>query len=473
MITQVYLKPHVYSPAYNPIVWSFSSPEATRAGFSYVVDVYVNAATGSTTPTYRLKQRPNEAGVAIVDVSQIVQPFVDLTLFSAEEGYPDEYRRSGEITPTVFLKVGEEYAPATGAAINIFNGFGITGAPAYPIYALEVDGAPISVLPGALLPEEGIYSMAATGGYGYYQPYLMGGTGTVGQDYGLFLKRAPNSQTLALRDHHTLSFINWNYAVSPDVAKPIQGMLVSAYNLAGGLIGTTFYENTIFLGGGPNVATNYTTAFWVRENTMLTFRCGPADLGFTDAVGSYTVTAYYKASATGATGPQNVASETVTFTIDENCQDLYPTVRLSWLNDLGGRDYYNFDMFYELTSTAVQESYSQTNLNYNDYYPVVTTGNQPSANSAPNWQRGGTKLFNKIVDRKIQIQSNWLTQEWVDYLGGVPESPSIWAYVGDDPTPYTAKITSVDYTYKNIKQTKLVQATFSLDLSKPQPRQNY
>jgi hypothetical protein len=165
-----------------------------------------------------------------------------------------------------------------------------------------------------------------------------------------------------------------------------------------------------------------------------------------------------------------VASETVTFTLDTYCQDLYPVVRLSWLNDLGGRDYYNFNMFYEQTSSSTEDTYSQNPLNWNSTVPVVTNKN---GNTSLNWMRGGAKSFNKVVNRTFTIQSDWLTQDKVNFLGQVPESPSVWAYIGDVATPYTIIIDKADYTYKNVKQTKLVQATFVCKMTKTQPKQNY
>jgi hypothetical protein len=473
MITQVYAKPHVYSPGYNPIVWSFASDQSSQASFVYVVDVYINGATGSTTPTYRLKQKPNQAGVGMVDVSSIVQPFIDLTLYSAEEGYDLDYKNSADITPSVFLKVGEEYSPATGAPATIFNGFGITGAPAFGVYSLEVDGAPVSVLPGALPYQDGINSMAATGGYGFYEPYLMGGTGASGATGdGLFLKRAGNTQTLGPNDYHTLSFINWNYKYLPGSwGRPILGIRVNWYYGENDPFTGSYYPN-ITSGGGSNPDIYWDTATWNKDTTIMTFRCGPATLIPPPDIQFYEVWALYRSYQTTnpivSSGTQ--ASEKVRFYIDQNCQDLYPVVRLSWLNDLGGRDYYNFDMFYELTSTATQEQYSQTPLNWNSFYPVQ---NDSSSNTSANWQRGGPKIFNKVVGRQFKIQSNWLLQEDIDFLAGVSQSPSVWAYIGDDPIPVTVNVTNLEYTYKNVKQTKLVQASFDCQITKIQQRQNY
>lgn len=475
MITNITFKPHVYSPGYNPVVWSFLSNQNTNIDFSYVVDIYVNAATGSTTPTYTLKQRPNQAGYGMVDVSSIVQPFIELTNYSVEQGWNKNFRDSSEIAPAVFIKVGEEYIGGTGSTLTTFNGLGSTGAPAYFMGSLEQIGFPVSVLPGALPWEEAVASMADETTYGFYQSYMMGATGTASLPLpgGKFLKRDSNAITVGSADHHTLSFINWNYRFTPGTwGRPVQCMVYNAYGATGGLIQTTTYQNLIQNGGGPMSTPTYTGAQWNNYYyAMLTFRCGPKDLAITNPnIAYYTIQAYTKTTSTSSSTPQTIASELVTFTLDTNCQTLYPVVRLSWLNDLGGRDYYNFNMFYELTSNSTEQTYSQNPLNWNSSEPVVT---DPSANTSPNWMRGGAKSFNKVVTRTFTIQSDWLTQEYVEYLGAIPESPSVWAYIGDEVNPYTVIVEKADYTYKNVKQIKMVQATFVCKITKTQPKQNY
>jgi hypothetical protein len=77
-----------------------------------------------------------------------------------------------------------------------------------------------------------------------------------------------------------------------------------------------------------------------------------------------------------------------------------------------------------------------------------------------------------VVNRSFKIESNWVDQETLDFLGGVAESPSVWAYIGDEPTPYTLMIDNVTYTYKNIKQTKLTQVSYECKITKTQQKQN-
>jgi hypothetical protein len=466
MITDVYYKPHVYTGAYNPIVWSFKSDQSEQLDFTYVVDIYINGATGTV---YRLKQRPNPFGVGMVDVSPIIQPFVDYSDFAAEQGWSDNYRNSEDILADVYIKVGEEYSTGiTGAPLVMYNGQGALGNPSYTIYALEGSTNAVNALPMALPYEEAMNNMASTGNYGTLSDYVM----CAGEDK-LFLSRwngANGNNPISVRsnDRHTLTFLNWDYFAGGSYASPVQAMVIDQFGATGAL-GQLVIQNTISAGGGPQVTTNYTTATNARQSRMLTFPCGPVDLSLNPNTTFYYVSAWYKDSATTSTTPQAQTSEYVRFNIENPCLTLYPNVRLSWLNDLGGRDYYNFDMFFEQTNNSKGESYNQTPLNWSGFTPVST---DQDTNTYQNWLRGGAKSFNKVVSRKFKIESNWITQDVLDYLGGIPESPSVWAYIGDEPVPYTITIDNVNYTYKNIKQVKLAQASFDCTITKTQQKQN-
>ena len=79
---------------------------------------------------------------------------------------------------------------------------------------------------------------------------------------------------------------------------------------------------------------------------------------------------------------------------------------------------------------------------------------------------------NKVVTNNFAIQTDYLLQDEVDYLGAISESPSVWAYIGDDPTPYTVTVNTISYNYKLVKQVKLVQAIYDLTYTKTQQKQN-
>ncbi len=454
-ISAVNYNAHNYTPAYNPVMYSVTSDENGQIDFSYVFDIYVNGATGYT---YRLKQRPNPAGAGMIDLAPILQSYVELSNWTAEEGYDLRYRNFSEICPIYTIKVGEEYIGSDGN-LTIFDGAGATGAPNYNLRAYESSN-PGRAMPAALdFQDQQDHLSDYVTDYGYFDEYLMDGNGK-------FLKRQGNSITIQDNDVHTLSFINW-IDTEPTYSTAVQGINVEYFN-ASGSISSTFYQNITSNGGGPMTSPSYTSTTLDSDYVILAVKVGPRDLTIPSGCTYYEVTPYYKNSATAVTTPVAVAGETITFTFDTNCNDLYPPVRLSWLNDLGGRDYYNFTMKYERTSLSQESEYYQSVMDYSALKPVKEIADSINYQ---NWLRGGNKSYNKNVTQTYRIESDWVTQDEVDFLGGVPESPSVWAYIDGATNPVTVKVNNLDYTYKFVKQEKLVQASFDLTFTKIQQKQ--
>jgi hypothetical protein len=127
-------------------------------------------------------------------------------------------------------------------------------------------------------------------------------------------------------------------------------------------------------------------------------------------------------------------------------------------------------MLYEKSTSAPGDEYFQTPLNWSGQRPVAVSG--VDANLSVNFMRGGAKSFNKNVFQRFAIQSDWLLQDDVDLLGYISQSPQVWCYVGTDNSPETVQVMNIDYTYKLVKQVKLVQATLELMYTKVQQKQN-
>ena len=490
-ITTVHTKPHYIQAAYNPIIWSVTSDKVTETNFSYVFDLYVNGATGAS---HRIKQRPNPAGAGMVDVSTIMQAYCSLANFSFGESFlwltPKMYADANEVISSVYIKAGEEYVDPVTGVLTVYNGSGSAGAPAYNLYSQEDPTGPVRVLPAVLNPFASnieLYNQAqGTIGNSYWKDYVMGFV-----PGSKFLKTLGNTQYLTSEDYHTLGFINWNED-GLNYEKAVQLMQVKEYNSAGSLLATQNIQNITSLGGGPQTAANYTSQTETLAKDLLYFKCGPKDFASNATplnvnTAYYTVQAFMKSSATSSSTPGTAVSEIVTFYVDANCDpELYPRVRVSWLNYLGGRDYYNFTMKYEKTTDSPGESYTQTPLNWGSTTPMPASDDPILGDATALWNKGGDKSFNKNLKTTYVIESDWLSQEEIDALAGIAESPSTWIYVNskwidssawvgfdtNNTLPILVNVNNVKYTYKNVKQQKLVQASFELTFNKTTPKQN-
>ena len=314
MITNATYVPPVWSPAYNPIVYNFVSDENQQPDFFYVIELWVQeGSVAPVAPAYTLYQRPSPSGYGMVDISTIMQGFLNLANWTGGEGYSTQYRNFGpqggftdaQAICSVYLKIGERYV--SNGILTDFNGIGGTGAPQYDLYS-KFGSEPTRVIPSSLNYEDSVEHLAATGPYGYFEPYLMDGNGK-------FLTRMPSTQNIATGQTQTLSFLNWWDTSPGSYASAIQGMQIEYYTSAGTLISSTFYQNTAGSGGGPQTNSNYTTLTFDLPVAVLSFRCGPADITVPANTAYYLVTAYRKNSATSSTTPGVVASESMRFNV--------------------------------------------------------------------------------------------------------------------------------------------------------------
>ena len=475
-ITNVWTRPQLWMPGFNPVVFSFLSDKTTEIDFSYVVDVYVGAPTLPSvgSPTLRLYQKPSPSGNCMIDVSNIVQSYLNLSNFYGTEtgGAGPNYARYGNLlipgnnlwnaTASVYLIIGEQYV--SGGVLTMFNGSGAAGQPGYAIYS-AVGSEPARIWCGAIpYPESVANIMATSTANSFIAPYLMDGN-------GLFLTRLGTTQDIMSGQHHSVSFINyWDTAVGAPgtYASSVQGIEIIHYNAAGTPLSNQFIYNNTGAGGGPQTADNYTVTTFGITSAVLRFNCGTDKYPPPAGSAYYTIQAYRKNSATTSTTPGVACSSLYRFNITSPpCSDLYPVVRVAWLNDLGAMDYFNFTMLYEKSTASEYDTWFQTDLNWDGTTPYSATI------SGDWWLRGGPKVFSKIVTTRFVLQTDWLTQAQVDALGQIPESTLVWAYVGQNTDqPLAITITNTDYTYSNVAQQKLVQMTLECEWTKPQLKQN-
>lgn len=277
-ITSTLKSPPIWSPAYNPIVWEVQSDQVSQFKFRYVFDVYINDGT-----YLRYKIPANPAGSGLIDVSSLVQgsltvaqnlPFLSSLPFYSGEG----------LAARVYCKVGEEYAPSATSDPVLYNGLGVTGAPAYGLYA---DGdfrpAPNSTTPVvAWASGQGAnenYDYMLTSGEDILQ-YEMALGGITPDTGGKFLTRCPDSpQTIRSDEDFTLTWLNRNFETGATGYVFPYAMKVEYYN-EGSKTGESEYIATAANGGVwptcsalPPLATGASGP----ANLLYSFKINPSD----------------------------------------------------------------------------------------------------------------------------------------------------------------------------------------------------
>jgi hypothetical protein len=489
MITSVAYKPTVFSPAYNPIIWSVLSDKTQSIDFKYVFDIYVDDVKINT-----IKQRANPSGYGMIDVSSIVQAYLDYSNPGAQvtQGETSIDWTTGQLfannnlmSRKVYLKVGEEYT--LNGTTNIYNGItNQVGSPSYVVYSgnTAVPNTPVFTWSASIGDHEQQWNMQQTTASG-----IFGGNpfdGNKNYDHNLGLAYPLNFNELNIDaygfDKMVLSWLNITPNSTTIQNGPIYGF---RYILKDSVGGSFTYDRPLITSYGfgqrASCETLITSPVDYKYGLVHVLASPDNVIEALNYNGANPITSIeiqgFKQANPGQCAFGTACTQKVTVNIQDYCLNpLYERVRLSWYNTLGGRDYLNFTMFDEKNINTTQQNYEQEQMNWNLNTPVPLLASTPPINNLG--IRGGTKAYNKDVTITRKIMTDWLTQEQVDLLEGLQKSPQVMAYLHDpnntlaNDYPYTVNVMNSTYTTKNVRQTKLVQASFDIKYVTSQKIQN-
>ena len=502
MITTINYAPSYLQGAYNPIIWSVTSNKISEIDFKYVFDIYKDGVK-----IIRIKQRANPAGAGMIDISTLTQGYLLVNepnnpILQGEttidwQGLNHIYADNGTMSAHFEIYAGEEYT--SGGVTQIYNG--VTNVPGTPAFILRsataVSGLsiPVHVWPSSVEYRQQQWAMSnystISGAYGQDPAtgriYDHGLATTLydGLAYPLMFNKL--EQDLYPTDKMVLSWINW----SPYVTFPrriIYGFRFNWFNAAGALVRTDDKPCTAATGYDARaLCTDLILAQLEAKYDLIHVLASPLDLAYAVSDGTFTLPAGGRIEIQGYDAGIGVCilgdpiTEKITINLQEECEPaLYPRVRLSWLNALGGRDYMNFTMFTEKTIETTKSTYAQEQMQWSSTKPVQTGVTYPIQNLGID---GGDKTYNKQAKTTYKIMTDWLDQEQANLLESLIKSPQVIAYIhdgNDSPfTPgfgnefaYSVNVKQNSYATKNVRQTKLVQGTFDIEVALQQKLQN-
>lgn len=483
MITSVTYKPSRICGAYNPIIWTVLSNNINQPDFQYVIDVYINGNYIT-----RITQRPNPSGYGMWDVSAIVQTYTRVSSFTQgelETPNTQWFHDNESASCHVYCKVGERWGiNGVAGSFALRNGLAGDnfGPPAYAVYsAYATTNLEVTVLAASLEDHENLWTMQqpSTNGVWKLDPFnnniareWSGGLAyPLSNDYSL-------ERNVYNFDKGTLSWINYSPGTGNGL---IFGFRYRVYNAAGTLVLTTDIPLTTGNGMGPKAlcstvysiqpAAQYDLVHVNYSPSILASRTG---LAITD--GWSVIIQGHNYSNYSACTFGSAVTQPITINVENYCEQLYPRVRVSWLNEWGGRDYYNFTMYAVKTINTKSETYTQNQMDWSGNVPVPQlSSGYPPFGTLPT--QGGDKIFNKTATNTWRVQTDWLTQDEVNLIEGLQKSPMVIAYIYNGSSiansfPYSCKVKGEAYEVKLVKQDKLTQATFELDLNMTQSLQN-
>lgn len=484
MITTINYAPSYLQGTYNPIIWSVTSDEIAQPNFSYVFDVYINS-----TFQIRLKVKPNPAGAGMIDISQICEAnlkndiipetTIDTSLLSLI--FADNLNSCLK----TFVICGEEYGGV------LYNGLGGVGNPGYYLYARTIQNhynIPVHVWNSGLefrLQQDGMSNgILLSGGYGLLPSRAKSydwGDAVSNNTLAYPLSYNTLKQKVYYTDINVLSYINWTQYYNNLDDSYIAFMVLNYYDKFDNPIVTNLPLEVSNVNGfnQKNNCSDVVTSQLDPEYYILNAQCRLSSLidmisintgnSYTMSEGEYIeVQMFNHVSGNGCT-PDIPITQVSRFTMLEDCYTLYTRVRLSWLNDLGGRDYMNFTAFMEKQTSTTNDNYYQESMNWSALKPVTENVTNPNFNLQT---KGGEVIYNKQAMTSWTLNTDWLTQDEVNLLEGLQKSSNVIAYFNDSAynvaVPYSVRIGQTSYKTKNIKQVKLVQGEFEIFLNQNQ-----
>ena len=414
----------------------------------YISDTIPSSVTTTSTPTATFKTTPNNAGVGIFDLKQVVENYVSADNmaynFSEYKGvsttdntpHPihliDKYSRNKKAARWLTIQFKTQYTDASGDVVT-----------PEALFAVSVD---YQLFNGYLKYTDELSIFNNDFGFSL-------GNFNLSSPTDKFLTNAPKVQYANIEDYGTLAFLAPNDNLSY--------IKLTYYTSAGLPIGT---ENVDRL--GANGAYNGVYSSRIYQQLMY-FGCFPANLmrdGSSLFAGLVSVGTIQGGSIVvqAFSISQAISKE---YTIKINCPNLkgFESIRLCWLNQWGAWDYYTF----------TQKSIRSISTKGSTYEQLAGTWNE--AAYRVDSYKGGKKAFRVNATEKITMNSDFVSESENEMFEELINSPEVYILEGYQTDGSLSalnqyvkpvRLTTSSFTKKTVANDKLIQYTFEVEKSK-------
>jgi hypothetical protein len=426
---------------------------ANETRVKFVAEVYIGTSVASVSPSANtpigtFKTTPNNAGVGMFDLRNVVENYVKAdnmaadgsayktTVTSDSVRHPvhliDKFSLNTNLCRYMRVRFSVEYLVGTTVEIDTNTQVNSQGSIIFNGYVKHTD----------ILNKSG-----NNFGYSTSQFGLINATSE-------FLTNAPTTQYANLEDYGTMS------------------MFTSTTGLY--QIRLNYYDSDNTLLNADIVFRNSGTGAWSNpwsansEKQILHFGCFPGNLqnwasNFKALVGLGTIQGGY---ITVEAQKQNSDEISKLYTIKLNCPNGkgYEPIRLCWLNQWGAWDYYTF----------TQKSIKSTSTSGATYNQLAGTWNESLYR--PDSYKGGKKAFRVNATEKITMNSNFVTEDEAVIFEELINSPEVYLLKGYTSPAETksvlnqyvtpVRLLTSSFTKKTIANDKLMQYNFEIEKSK-------
>ena len=424
--------------ANSDVLYVVTSNSSSLGTFKYVVDLIETPGSYPDDLITSLKQSPNPSGIGVFNLGRVVlnkisgDPFYTTNMFQRAVNSINRYQ----------IYFGEEY----GSPLERYDGNGNTGDPAVS----ASDGSTYTYFINATLnrnvSRDANFNTASF--YGSDAQVLTDIPRTdiciqENENYVMAMLNGPTkSGSAEFNDVYKTEFEffdSTNSSLGTETFINAQGGTDAASSDSLRLLVTTPYSTI-----EPNFFAN--NLFKAR---LTYIQVGPGNVTLPANTTSYTV----KIQDSGS-----ITYETLSFKICEpDC--VWPTYRLMWQNSYGVYDCYSFTGKNTYKNTRTDSQYGR---GFIDYSIPVAPRNPYNISS-----RGNKNYF---TERKqtVTVSTQFLTQEWADWLEGLFMSPDVYL-IGDDDVIIPINLTTAEYRQLNDKRNeKLKSYTIEFEYANPQ-----
>jgi hypothetical protein len=419
----------------------------------FVAEVYIGTSVAAVnpsanTPIGTFKTTPNNAGVGMFDLRNVVENYVKAdnmaadgsayktTVTSDSVRHPvhliDKYSLNTNLGRYMLVRFSVEYLVGTTVEIDIKT---------------RANSSPLFIFNGYVKHIDVLNKSGNNFGYDTTKFILIDSTSE-------FLTNAPTTQYANLEDYGTMS------------------MVTSTTGLY--QIRLNYYDSDNNYLNSDTIARNSASGAWSNPFTadsnrqILHFGCFPGNLqnwasNFKTLVGLGTIQGGY---ITVTAQNQIVDEISKTYTIKLNCPNGkgYEPIRLCWLNQWGAWDYYTF----------TQKSIKSTSTSGATYNQLAGTWNESLYR--PDSYKGGKKAFRVNATEKITMNSDFVTEDEAVIFEELINSPEVYLLKGYTSPAETksvlnqyvtpVRLLTSSFTKKTIANDKLMQYNFEIEKSK-------
>jgi hypothetical protein len=424
---------------------------ANETRVKFVAEVYIGTSIAAVSPTANtpvgtFKTTPNNAGVGMFDLRNVVENYVKADNMAANGSKYKDTTTSDSVRHPVHLI--DKYSLNTNLGRYMLVRFSVEwlDATTAQIESTRANSSPLFIFNGYVKHTDVLNKSGNNFGYDTTKFILA-------DDAKEFLTNAPTTQYANLEDYGTISMVSSTTA--------LESMELNYYNSSGNNIGGEYIDRNLANGAWSNPWTANS------EKQILHFGCFPGNLQNSSTTFQALVTAgTIQGGSIEIVAYDGSNSISQVYTIKLNCPNGkgYEPIRLCWLNQWGAWDYYTF----------TQKSIKSTSTSGATYNQLAGTWNESLYR--PDSYKGGKKAFRVNATEKITMNSDFVTEDEAVIFEELINSPEVYLLKGYEDIVETTsvlnqyvtpvRLLTSSFTKKTIANDKLMQYNFEIEKSK-------